>query len=77
MLAPELLTPIAVFALLESGCTEVWLYKNGSLIGVEAEDGKEALTLAANLGHTPLVRTFGYRGTAGDRNLHRMTGRVE
>ena len=35
MLAPELLVPIAVFALLENGCKEVWKVENQ---GVQAGD---------------------------------------
>src|SRR5688572_11820399 len=31
MLAQPMLVPIAVFALLESGCTECWLHKQGDL----------------------------------------------
>src|SRR5688500_15596888 len=32
MLAQCMLQPIAVFALLESGCTECWLHKQGNLV---------------------------------------------
>jgi hypothetical protein len=37
MMTPDMLAPVAVFALLESGCTEVLLYKSGSLIGIEPQ----------------------------------------
>ena len=38
MLAFEMLVPLAVFALLESGCTEVWLVRDGGVIGIEPAD---------------------------------------
>lgn len=72
MLAPEMLTPLGVFALLESGCPQVWLVAS-TLIGIEAESDAE---LAALREIYEVKRTFGYRGTAGDRNVHVMTGRV-
>src|SRR5437868_5108275 len=34
MLAQEMLVPIAIFALLEGGCTEVWLVRDGGVIGI-------------------------------------------
>ena len=77
MLATQLLVPLGVFALLEAGCTEVWLYQNGSLCGVEPTDTPERIESCRKLGSEALVRTFSYRGTAGARNVHRMTGRIE
>ena len=41
MLAPDLLTFIGVFALLESGCREVWLTKSRQVLGIEADDEPE------------------------------------
>src|ERR1700676_1402380 len=38
MLPFEMLVPLAVFALLESGCTEVWLVREGGVIGIEPDD---------------------------------------
>ena len=38
LLTPEVLTGISVFALLEAGCTECWVCRNGSVLGVEADD---------------------------------------
>lgn len=77
LLAPQLLVPIAVFALLESGCTEVWLYANGGLLGVQPDDDPERFERSRNLCRESLVRVFRYAGTAGDRNIHVMSGRVE
>lgn len=77
MLAPQLLVPVGVFALLEHGCTEVWLYANGSLLGVEPSDTPERIELCRAMCPEALVRTFAPRGTAGDRNVHVMSGRVE
>lgn len=77
MLAPQLLIPLGIFALLEAGCAEVWLYKNGSLLGLEPHDPAERREEWKRPEHCPIVRVFAYRGTAGDRNVHRITGRVE
>lgn len=76
LLARELLIPLGIFALLEHGCTEVWQYGNGFLLGVEPTDPPEQVTAAAKLGEPERVRVYAYRGTAGDRNFHAMSGRV-
>ena len=77
LLVPAMLIPLGVFALLESGCTEVWLYANNTLLGIEAADPAEQIELSRKLCPEAIVRTFGYRGTAGDRNVHMMSGRVQ
>jgi len=77
MLSQELLTPIGIFALLESGCTEVWLYANGSLLGVEPTDTQELIERCRKMAPEAHVRTFRYGGTAGDRNVHMMSGRTQ
>ena len=79
MLSFEMLTPLAVFALLESGCREVWLVRDGSVIGIEPDDSLEMIEANRQLVGDRLSRTLGYRGTAeaGDRNVHMMSGRVE
>lgn len=76
LMARELLTPLGIFALLEHGCTEVWQYQNGYLLGIEATDPPEQIAAAAKLGESERVRVYAYRGTAGDRNVHAMSGRV-
>jgi hypothetical protein len=76
MLAPEMLIPIGVFALLETGCTAVWRVGNAGLLGVEPSDEPEQLEAIQRFYGTQLQRSFAYRGTAGDRNQHVMTGRV-
>ena len=76
MLAPELLSVAGVFALLESGCREVWVTKDGAVLGIEAEDDPERTEALRSVYADRLRRCFGYRGTAGDRNRHAMTGRV-
>ena len=71
MLAPELRVPLGIFALLESGCTEVW--RSGEmLIGIEPcdPDGQVELAIASAL------RRYAYGGTAGSRNIHQMSGRI-
>lgn len=76
MLSHDMLTPVGVFALLESGCTEVWLYRNGSMLGIEPSDSAEHIELCRKMAPEALARTFAYRGTAGDRNVHVMTRRT-
>ena len=71
MLSQCMLTPIGVFALLESGSTEVWLLKSGELLGIEPGDR------SADMAVLNVVRTFSYRGTAGSRNQHVFSGRIE
>jgi hypothetical protein len=74
MLTHEMLLPLGVFALLETGCKEVW--KAGDmLIGIEPTDSQE--TLEATERQHGLMRRFAYPGTAGDRNVHQMTGRTK
>ena len=77
MLAPELLVPIAVFALLENGCKEVWKVENQGVHGIQFGDPPDtAESLKKWLGVESL-RRLAYRGTASDRNVHVMSGRVE
>ena len=73
MLAPHFLIPIGVFALLESGCNEVW-HVCESLIGIEPVD--DSTQLRAFHGKD-IRRRYAYDGTSGDRNVHMMTGRTE
>jgi hypothetical protein len=78
MLVPELLIPLAIFALLEHGCCEVWRTKSGDLVGIESADDPERIAAVKRL-YTDtdnFVRRYAYAGTAGDRNRHEMTGRV-
>ena len=70
----EMLIPIGIFALLESGCTEVWLSKD-RLFGVEPRDDKDSLERLKK--REDGMRRFAYQGTAGDRNVHVFTGRTE
>jgi hypothetical protein len=73
MLSQEMLVPLGVFALLESGCTEAWIV-NGGVIGVEKGDDADQIQQSRQW-HKP-SRALRYAGTAGDRNLHVMSGRV-
>jgi hypothetical protein len=76
MLSPEMFVPLAVFALLEAGCTECWLYANRSLLGVEAGESAERVEACRQMAPEQRVRKLRYGGRAGDRNFHLMTGRV-
>lgn len=77
MLSHSMLSPIGIFALLESGCTEVWLYKNGSLLGIEPDDPPEMIERWDKMVPEALARKLRYGGTAGSRNQHVMSGRIE
>ena len=78
MLAPELLVPLAVFALLENGCREVWRTKSDGLLGIEPADDTQRVEAVKRFhaGNDNLVRRYAYAGTAGDRNRHEMSGRI-
>jgi hypothetical protein len=76
MLAFRMLTPVAVFALLEGGCTEVFLSGDGTVYGMEPSDDRERCLKNLEVTHKEGLRRSAYRGTAGDRNVHVMSGRV-
>lgn len=76
MLAPECLTFVAAFALLESGCREAWATNSSGVVGIEPQDEPERLEAFRTVYAGELLRRFAYAGTAGDRNRHLMTGRV-
>lgn len=76
MLTHEMLKPLAVFALLESGCKEVYLVKD-SIHGMEATDPPDLIEQVKRWSDVEYARRFAYAGTAGDRNVHVMSGRVE
>jgi len=76
MLPHDMLPFIGVFALLESGCKEVWLTKSGSVIGTQRTDRKEDVERFKQFHADDLARRFSYAGTAGDRNEHMMSGRI-
>ena len=76
MLAPELLPFLGVFALLESGCREVWLTKSRQVVGIEVGDMPDRADALHRYCGEELVRRFAYAGTAGDRNQHVMSGRI-
>ena len=77
MLARDVLPFIGVFALLEAGCPEVWLTKSGGLVGIERGDSPEEVECFKQFHAEDLARRFAYAGTAGDRNRHMMSGRVD
>lgn len=77
MLAPELLVPLSIFALLESGCTEVYVIRDRGVIGIEPSDDAETAARTKLHYGDRLGRRYGYFGTAGERNVHTMSGRIE
>jgi hypothetical protein len=77
MLVPELITVVGVFALLDAGCREVWTMNQRGVVGFEPTDEAERVQCFKEIYAKQLGRRFGYFGTAGDRNVHVMTGRVQ
>ena len=73
MLTQEMIQPLAVFALLESGCREVWVTDRAA-IGIEPSDTDEQVELVKKV-HKP-HRCFRFHGPYQDRNQHQMSGRV-
>lgn len=76
MLVPEMLIPIAVFALLENGYSECWVIGD-SVIGIEATDREEETQRLLKHYQDKHPRRFAYHGQHQDRNRHQMTGRVQ
>ena len=76
MLSQESLTPVAVFALLENGCKEVYLM-GPVVVGIEPGDPEDAAETMRRVYKVDYARRLSYGGTAGDRNVHVMSGRVE
>jgi hypothetical protein len=73
MLTREMLLPLAIFALLDFGCTQVWL-TDSAAIGIEANDPADQLDRLKDVYN--LHRRFAYSGRFQDRNQHQMSGRV-
>lgn len=73
LLSPEMRIPLSVFALLESGCTEAWIVED-AVLGIEPAD-TTAFRAEARKRYTP-SRVLRYAGTAGDRHVHVMSGRI-
>jgi hypothetical protein len=78
LLSREMLMPVATFALLENGCSEVWVVEGDTAFGLEPSDDRdEMLKLILGPHRKNMLRRFAYQGTAGDRNIHQMSGRIE
>jgi len=73
MLTSDMVVPLGVFALVESGCREVWVTETCA-IGVGPGDSEEEVELMKQF-HKP-GRRFAYRSPYKDRNQHQMTGRI-
>ena len=76
MLVPEMFTPLAVFAVLESGYRECWVTRNGGVYAIDPDDPEDAIEAVRRWLGVEGMRRFSYRGTAGDRNVHVMSGRT-
>jgi hypothetical protein len=77
LLAPELLPPLSIFALLESGCTEVFVIRDHGILGIESSDDPDTVERTKRHYGDRLGRRYAYHGTAGARNVHQMSGRIE
>lgn len=74
LLPYEFVAPIAIFCLLsDTTLTEVWLLKNGHVIGFGVEDVEVKERLKEF--HEGHVRHIFY-ARPQDRNVHQMTGRI-
>ena len=74
MLAPGLLPVIGIYALLDHGCREVWLTKDGRLIGIEQSDTTAAVDSFMDRHAHSLVRTYTYTGTPSEWNQRLTSG---
>ena len=72
-----MLAPLSIFALLESGCSEVYVVRDHGTMGIETTDDDEVVLRIKQHFGDRLGRRFAYRGTAGDRNVHQISGRIE
>jgi hypothetical protein len=70
-LSPEMRVPLSIFALLEFGCTEVWLFSTGDVWGIEKGELVEVCRRSAPDLH---LRTFRYVGAGSHRYLHATMG---
>jgi hypothetical protein len=87
MLAHQLLTPLAVFACWESGCSKAYIMYDDSVVGIEASDNPEDVQrwLEWNQGkYCQECRRYGagggvalqYSNPGFSRNQHQMSGRT-
>jgi hypothetical protein len=73
LLSPESLIPLSAFALFAAGYSEVWLIQQG-VIGLNGDDSAQNREWAR--AHYKPTRILKPQGTAGERNVHQMSGRV-
>ena len=66
---------LGVFALLEDSAKEVWVFKNGTVLGLYPEDNEEGIQIMEEFCKMDLSRKI-RPSEGGDRNQHRMTKRL-
>jgi hypothetical protein len=77
MLPIEVFAPLAVFALLGAGFTEVYITKNDSVFAFEPDDVEtEAYLKMVEIRRKVVSPTQRPGVTVGDRNVHQMSGRI-
>ncbi|HYT93498.1 MAG TPA: hypothetical protein VEL76_32570 [Gemmataceae bacterium] len=76
LLCHDFRTPLSIFALLENGCREVYRLQD-RIAGFEPPDIPERRDRFVQHYGNEIIRRYAYEGTAGDRNRHVFTGRVE
>lgn len=85
LLTGDLACTVAIFSMLDIGCAEVWqpYAKDGKLtwelFGLTSDELLEAQDPANRWGSGAANehRRWRYAGTAGDRNIHVMSGRIQ
>jgi hypothetical protein len=77
MLAPDLLPVIGIPALLDSGSHQVWLAKDGELIGIEHSDTDSDVEKFMNLYANKLIRVYTYTGRGDDANQQPTLGWIQ
>ena len=87
MLAPQMITPLAVFAAWNAGCSKVYIMYDDSVVGIQASDSPEhvEMWLSWNQGkYCDACDRYGagggvcfqYANPGFSRHQHQMSGRV-
>jgi len=70
MLAPQMLLPLSVFALLCAGCERVWIMEDGCVTGMSAAEDETARSTYAE----QIARVI--KNPGHSRNVHQFSGRT-
>jgi hypothetical protein len=75
MISLCLLEFLGVFALLDDNASEIWIFKNGFVMGFYPDDSQNEVRMTEELCRNDLRRKI--RPSFSDRQQHAMTGRFE